>query len=273
MVLFVAFTLYPFLNGLLLSFTNNSPLARETRWVGLENYRAILVHDQLFRGSVKNTLLYTVLLVPAQTVVALLLALYVNRKLWAHEISRLVFFAPFVLSVSVVGIVWGWVLDTRYGLLNLLLRSLGLPGNIPWLTNVHWVMPGLTLPSLWWFAGFSMVLFLAGLQDIPAELSEAAQVDGANPRQVLRHVTLPLLRPVAALVVTLALVEAMKAFGLMFFLTDGGPAGASTTVVYDLYLSFQSLHMGYTSAIGFLLLLITLAAALVRQFALKELLI
>jgi multiple sugar transport system permease protein len=270
MIVFVAFTLYPFLSGFYLSFTNSSPLMRVTQFVGLDNYRAIIVRDQQFHDSLRNTAIYALLLVPAQTIGGLLLALYVNQKLWAHQLSRLAFFAPFVLSVSVVGIVWGWILDTRYGLLNLLLGAVGLPGNTPWLTNVNWVMLALALASFWWRVGFSMILFLAGLQDIPSDLREAAQVDGAGARQVFLNVTLPLLRPVAVLVVTLAFLEAIKAFGLMFFLTNGGPAGVSTTVVYNLFIKFQSLHMGYASAIGFLLLLITMAIALVRQFALSE---
>jgi multiple sugar transport system permease protein len=270
LIIFAAFTLYPFLSGFYLSFTNSSPLQRVTQFVGLDNYRTIILRDQQFHDSLRNTAIYALLLVPAQTIGGLLLALYVNQKLWAHQLSRLAFFAPFVLSVSVVGIVWGWILDTRYGLLNLLLGAIGLPGTIPWLTNVNWVMLGLSLASLWWRVGFSMILFLAGLQDIPADLREAAQVDGAGSRQVFLHVTLPLLRPVAVLVLTLAFLEAVKAFGLMFFLTNGGPAGVSTTVVYNLFLKFQTLHMGYASAIGFLLLLMTMAIALVRQFALRE---
>lgn len=270
MLLFAVFTLYPFLNGLALSFTDYSPLAPSTHWVGIDNYRRLVADDRPFHHSLQNTLLYAALLVPAQTVVGLLLALYVNDRRWAHQLSRAAFFAPFVLSTSVVGIVWGWILDTRYGLLNLALEAIGAPSGIPWLTNVNWVMAGLTLVSLWWRAGFSMVLFLAGLQDIPRDLREAAQVDGANNRQVFLHITLPLLRPVTVLVATLALIEAVKAFGLMFFLTNGGPASASTTVVYSLYLKFQSLNMGYASAMGFLLLLVTVIVAFVRHLALTD---
>jgi len=269
-ILFLVFSLYPFLAGLALSFTDNSPLAKETHWVGLNNYIKILFDDPTFFRSLKNTLYYVVLLVPAQLVLGLALALYVNKKLFLHQVSRFAFFAPFVLSVSVVGIVWGWMLETRYGLVNLSLGAIGLPGNTPWLSNVNWVMIGIALSSLWWHVGISMVLFLAGLQDIPNELREAAVIDGANSWQVLRHITIPLLRPVGVLVLILALIDAMKVFGQPWFMTNGGPAGASTTVIYDLYLNFQSTKMGYASAIGFLLLLIILVIALVRQYTLKE---
>jgi multiple sugar transport system permease protein len=265
LVLFTAVTLYPFLSGFFLSFTDMSPLAPESHWVGLDNYSTLLVGDPVFRNSIGNTVLYVVLLVPAQAVVGLLLALYVNKKLWAHQVSRLAFFAPFVLSVSVVGIVWGWILETRYGLLNLGLGAAHLPASTPWLTNVNWVMGAMVIASLWWHIGFSMVLFLAGLQDIPHELREVAQIDGASAWQSLWYVTLPLLRPVTSLVVVLGVIDAIKVFGLPWFMTNGGPAGASTTVVYDLYLNFQSLHMGYASAIGFCLLIIMLALALVRR--------
>lgn len=269
-VLFVAFSLYPFVAGLILSFTDNSPLATETHFVGLENYIKVLFQDRVFLSSLRNTVYYSVLLVPAQAVLGLALALYVNKKLLGHQISRMAFFAPFVLSVSVVGIVWGWMLDTRYGLLNLALGAIGLPSNTPWLSNVNWVMIGIALSSLWWHVGISMVLFLAGLQDIPPELREAAMIDGANSWQILLHVILPLLRPVAILVFTLALIDAMKVFGQPWFMTNGGPAGASTTVVYALYLNFQSTYMGYASAIGFLLLIIILLVAFLRQLAFKE---
>jgi multiple sugar transport system permease protein len=270
MLLFTSVTLYPFVTGFVFSFTDKSPLIRETHWVGLENYSKLLFEDALFLGSLANTLWYAVLLVPAQSVLGLLGALYVNRKLWGHQLTRLAFFAPFVLSVAVVGIVWGWILETRYGLLNLGLAAIGGPATTPWLTNVHWVVLGIVISSLWWHVGFSMVLFLAGLQDIPAELGEAAQIDGATLWQVQRYVTLPLLRPVIVLVVVLSLIDALKVFGQPWFMTNGGPAGASTTVVYDLYLNFQSLHMGYASAIGFCLLVIILVLALVRQVGLKE---
>ena len=270
LLLFVLVTLYPFVTGFILSFTDASPLAPQTHWVGLDNYSTLLFRDTLFRTSLTTTLVYALLLVPAQSIVGLLLAIYVNQKLWAHQLSRLAFFAPFVLSVSVVGIVWGWILETRYGLLNLGLSMLGLPGNTPWLTNVNWVIPGIVISSLWWHVGFSMVLFLAGLQEIPAELREVAQIDGASARQVLWYVILPLLRPVTALVVVLSLIDAMKVFGQPWFMTNGGPAGASTTVVYDLYLNFQSVHMGYASAIGFCLLVIILAMTLLRYVVARE---
>jgi len=269
-LLFVGVTLYPFVDGFILSFTDASPLAPETHWVGLDNYASLLLHDVLFRSSLLTTLLYAALLVPAQAILGLLLAVYVNRKLLGHQLSRLAFFAPFVLSVSVVGIVWGWILETRYGLLNVTLAALHLPGNTPWLTNVNWVIAGIVLSSLWWHVGFSMVLFLAGLQEIPSELREVAEIDGAGAWQVLWYVTLPLLRPVTVLVVVLSLIDAMKVFGQPWFMTNGGPAGASTTVVYDLYLNFQSLHMGYASAIGFCLLVIILALTGLRSLVVRE---
>ena len=270
LLLFTLVTLYPFLTGFVLSFTDSSPLAQETHWVGLDNYGTLLFRDVLFRTSLLTTIIYAVLLVPAQAIVGFLLAVNVNQKLWGHQLSRLAFFTPFVLSVSVVGIVWGWILETRYGLLNLALAAVGLPGNTPWLTNVNWVIPGIVISSLWWHVGFSMVLFLAGLQEIPAELREVAQIDGAGFWQVLWHVILPLLRPVTVLVVVLSLIDAMKVFGQPWFMTNGGPAGASTTVVYDLYLNFQSLHIGYASAIGFCLLVIILAMTLLRYMVPRE---
>src|SRR5260370_29037157 len=131
MLLFTSVTLYPFVTGFVFSFTDKSPLVRDTHWVGLENYSKLLFEDALFLGSLANTLWYAVLLVPAQSVLGLVGALYVNRKLWGHQLTRLALFAPFVLSVAVVGIVWGWILETRYGLLNLGLAAIGGPATTP----------------------------------------------------------------------------------------------------------------------------------------------
>ncbi len=175
-----------------------------------------------------------------------------------------------MLSVTVTSFIWGWIFETRYGLLNLALRALGARGNIPWLTSSQWAMPAIAITSIWGGAGFAMIIFLAGLQDIPSELKEAAQVDGANAWQTFFSVVLPILRPVVLLVVTLGLISGMKVFGQMYIMTQGGPGGTTKSVVYEILDEFGSMRTGYSAAIGYALLVIILVLTAIRQRLVRE---
>jgi putative chitobiose transport system permease protein len=269
LILFSIFVLIPFVSGIGLSFTDYHIIQRETNFIGLDNYTKLISNDFLFRTTVVNTLYYTAIVVPGTIILGLLFAVYVNKKLWGATFSRIVFFAPYVLSVSVTAMIWGWILEPRFGLLNLYLRL--IPGVsdtliIPWLTSTKLVMPAIALTSVWWQVGFSTVIILAGLQDIPSELTEAAQIDGASEWQIFWRITVPMLRHVLALVTTLSLIVNMRVFGQMFILTQGGPAGKSLSVVYYVYnQAFRRLELGYASGVGVLLLLMILILTLIRS--------
>jgi multiple sugar transport system permease protein len=169
----------------------------------------------------------------------------------------------------VIGLVWVWLLDTRFGLVNQYLGYLGIP-TVPWLTNPAWVLFGIALASIWWDAGFSMVIFLAGLQDIPKELREAAQVDGASRFQVLRHIVLPLLRPAMSLVITLLIIGTLRVFSQIYIMTNGGPANASATVIIYIYrIGFRDFDLGYAAALSLMLFATILIVTVVEMRLLR----
>src|SRR5205085_399848 len=177
------------------------------------------------------------------------------------------FFAPYVVSATVIGLVWVWMLDTQFGLINHYLSYLGIE-SIPWLTSTRWSLLGVSIATIWWDLGLVFVLFLAALQDVPRELYEAAEVDGASTWQRLRLVIIPQLRPVISLCITLQVISSLRIFSPVYVMTNGGPASSSSSVIYYIYTTaiFRQLF-GYASAVSMLLfvmiLLITLAHRLV----------
>jgi multiple sugar transport system permease protein len=251
LIFFLAFGLLPVLLGFVVSLTDWRIIG-DWNWVGLRNYLNWLRDDHLLKVTY-NTLYYTAIGVPAVTAGSLLMALYVNRKLAGYVFSRIVFFAPYVIAVTVTSLLWKWILETDFGVLNYYLMQLGLEP-IPWLTNTRWAMIAMVITKLWWDAGFSMVIYLAGLQDIPTSLYEAGRIDGANDWQLFTNITLPLLRPVTSLVITFNLINCMQSFSTMFLMTEGGPAGSTTTLVYAIYQqSFVQFKMGNGAALSFML--------------------
>ncbi len=216
-----------------------------------------------------NTIRYGLIVVPTTTLVALGFALYVNQRWAGSTVARTVFYAPNVVSVTVIGLVWVWMLDTQFGLVNNYLGMLGI-SNVPWLTNPGWVLIGIGIASIWWDAGFSMVIFLAGLQDTPAELKEAAQVDGASRFQVLRHIVLPLLRPATSLVVTLLVIGTLRVFSQIYIMTNGGPANASASVIMYIYqIGFRKYELGYAAALSLMLFATILVVTVVEMRLLR----
>ena len=164
----------------------------------------------------------------------LLFALFVNQRYPLSSLARTLFFAPNVVSATVIGLVWVWMLDTQYGLVNHYLGFLGID-DIPWLTSTRWSLIGVSIASIWWDLGLAFVLFLAALQDIPGEINEAARVDGAGRWQRFEHVILPHLRPVISMVVTLQLISTMRIFSQVYVMTNGGPAGSSSSPIHYIY--------------------------------------
>jgi len=249
---FLLFTVVAIGFGSYVSFTEWGIIGDPT-WVGLDNFRRAFA-DPLVPKVWGNTLKYGLLVVPTTTLVALAFALFVNQRWWGATIARTVFYAPNVVSVTVIGLVWVWILDTQLGLLNQGLGQLGID-NVPWLTSPQWVLIGVGIASIWWDAGFSMVILLAGLQDIPAEVREAARVDGATRFQVLRQIVIPLLRPALSLVVTLLVIGTLRVFSQIYVMTNGGPANASASVIQYIYQTGfrQKYELGYAAALSLML--------------------
>ncbi|HVO00814.1 MAG TPA: sugar ABC transporter permease [Candidatus Cybelea sp.] len=265
---FFLFNILPVLFGAYVSFTRWSIIGKP-KWIGFDNFTAAF-RDHWVRVAFENVLLYGVIIVPGVTVLALLFALFVNQRYPLSSLARTLFFAPNVVSATVIGLVWVWLLDTQYGLLNHYLGYLGI-GEVPWLTSTRFALIGVSMASIWWDLGLAFVLFLAALQDIPRDITEAATVDGANRFQRLWHVILPHLRPVLSMVVTLQLISTMRIFSQVYVMTNGGPAGTSSSPIYYIYNTAIVRNLfGYASAIGMLLFLLILVVTAVQRFILKE---
>lgn len=226
-------------------------------FVGLDNYRALL-HDSGFLASLRITATYTFTFVPLLFVLSLALAMLVNQRLRGTGFFRGAYFAPFMVSLVVGSVVWQYILQERSGLLNAALGLVGVPPQ-PWLGSTRLALVSVIMVTLWQAVGYSMVIFLAGLQDIPVQYYDAARVDGATAWQRFRHVTLPLLRPTSVFVLVISFIGAFQLFDPIFVLTQGGPANATRSTVFYIYqTAFESLRIGYASALSVVLFAIIL---------------
>ena len=265
---FVVVTIGAALFGVYVSFTDWGIIGAP-RWIGLQNYTKAIADPWVWK-TWSNTLRYGLLVVPATTLAALGMALFVNLRRPGYALARAAFYAPNVVSVTVIGLVWVWMLDTQYGIVNQYLGQFGAR-EVPWLTNPAWVLFGIAMASVWWDAGFSMVVLLAGLQDIPHELRESAAIDGATPFQTLAYVVLPLLRPALSLVVTLLIIGTLRVFSQIYIMTNGGPAGASASVILYVYQTgFTQYHLGYAAAISMMLFATILIVTVVQLRLFRE---
>jgi len=263
LLLFAAFRLYPLLDGLRMSFTNARLGRTQYAWVGLANYERLL-EDTRFHASLWNTAFYTVASTLPVLAIPLALALALNRgalRTWL----RSAFFFPFTLSVVTVGLTWLWLLDPVVGPFNYYLRSLGFPVR-SWLADPSTAMWTIILTTVWWVAGYYLVIYLAGLQDIPRELYEAAAIDGATGWRSFWAITLPLLRPVLLFVFVTHIIGSFQIFGQVFILTQGGPGDATRTAVQHLYeTAFQNFfHFGSASAMAWVLFAVIVGFSLLQ---------
>jgi multiple sugar transport system permease protein len=265
---FLIFNICPILFGALVGFTEWGIIGRP-EWVGLANFEAAFADGWLWLAF-RNTLAYGLIIVPGVVVLALAFALFVNQGWPLAALARTLLFAPYVVSATVIGLIWVWILDTQFGIVNQYLGLVGI-GPIPWLTSTDWSLIGVSVASIWWDLGLAFVLFLAALQDVPVELYEAAEVDGASRARQFWHVTLPHLRPVLSMVITLQLISTMRIFSQVYVMTNGGPAGSSASVIHYIYQSAMIRHaMGYASAVSMLLFLAILLITILQRTLLAE---
>ncbi|HQH87807.1 MAG TPA: sugar ABC transporter permease, partial [Rectinema sp.] len=218
---------------------------------------------------VVNTVLFSVIYVIGVMVIGLFLALMVNQKLPGTNFFRAAYYLPVITSAVAIGIIWSWILSPQVGILNILVKSVGLkPPN--WLGDTHWALLTVSVIQVWKMAGYYMVLFLAGLQSIPDSVKEAAVVDGANSLQLFFHVTLPMLSPTTFFVLTVAMIDSFKNFELIYTMTRGGPQSSTTTLVYDVYVyGFVHYRMGYASAVAYVLMVLV-GAITIANFYIKK---
>lgn len=247
----VGLSVVPVLWSLLLSF-QSSDLLTPSSWAGLDNYRR-LSDDPQFAQAVRNTLLYTALYVPLSIVLGLALALALNRRLRFTGLYRTLFFVPFVMSATSQGVLFSFILDPEFGAANSLLHRIGI-GSQGFFADPDQALFALVAVSVWSGTGFCVVIYLAALQGVPKELTEAAHLDGAAHRHVLRHVTLPSLAPVSVFLVLWQTINALQVFDLVYVTTKGGPLGATTVIVYFIWeQAFKNFTAGYGAAAAYVL--------------------
>ncbi len=263
---FLSFTFVPILFSFGLSFTQWEILT-PPRFVGIENFIA-LMKDHYFWFYFKNTLIF-MLEVPIGMAVSLGLALAMNQQLKGIVIFRTIYFLPVVSNLVAVAMVWRWIYNPDFGLLNAFLKSIGILHPPNWLSSPAWAKPAIIIMDVWKGAGYNMLLYLAALQGIPQTLYEAAEVDGANSWHKFWYITLPMLAPTNFFIFVMGIIGGFQAFGAQYVMTQGGPAGSTTTIVYYIFLNaFQWFKMGYASAIAwFLFLLMFLVTVLQFRFA------
>jgi multiple sugar transport system permease protein len=226
-------------------------------WVGFANFQE-LVHDKDFHNALKNTLIFIAGYLPLVYILGLSAAIALDRKFRGSSILRAAYFLPVITSWVVVALLWKWILNPNGGLVNSALAAIGIQGP-GWWTSKSWSMISVILPSAWKDLGYVMLILLAGLQSIPPEYKEAAAIDGANKRQILFRITLPLLTPASFFILVVSLINNFQVFDQIYVMTQGGPEGSTSVVVQQIVKnSFDYGHMGYASAMSMVLFSIIL---------------
>jgi multiple sugar transport system permease protein len=251
----LVFTVYPLCASVYLSFCDYDILTPPT-WIGLRNYRTMLFEEPLFWKSLWNVLYYTAFAVPLGIAFGVLLALLLDARIKGQSVYRTLYYIPSIVPTVATSVLWMWLLNPQTGLVNMLLRAVGVSEPPNWLANPDWSKPSLIFMSLWGVGG-SMIIYLAGLKDVPVSLYEAALVDGAGAWQRIRHITLPMITPVIFFNLVMGLIGSFQYFTQAFIMTQGGPLDSTLFYALNLfYQAFQYLKFGYASAMALFLFVI-----------------
>lgn len=236
-------------------------------FIGIDNFITVLKDPDMWT-AIKNTAVYTVIYVPCSIVLALLLAVVLN-KVAGKLLYRAVFFLPQVVTSVGIAVVWSWIYQPQFGILNMILRFFGFEGK-EWLRDPSTAMGAVIVMSIWWGLGYNIVLFLAGLQNVPAAYVEAAKIDGATSKDIFFHITVPLISPTTLLVTITTMIDAFQVFDQMFLLTSGGPVKSTYTIALHIYqTAFSEFEMGEASTIS-LFLFVVIVAISALQFKLSN---
>jgi len=272
LVLLGVFIILPFFMSFGLSFTNQRILSRlPTQFVGLRNYERLL-KDDLFLTALKNNMIFALIVVPVQTILALGMALVVNKNLKGVKIFRTAYFMPTVTTMVVVSVVWSFMYNPQ-GIINNFMQAItfGKWETIDFLKNSSWAFPAIMLMSIWQGAGFQMLIFLAGLQEIPKMLYEASTIDGANKLKQFFYITLPQLKNTTTFVLISTTILSLRLFDQIKMMTNGGPNNSTYTVILHLYNSgFTKQKVGYASAMTVVFFVIVLIISIMQRLLLRE---
>jgi len=264
LIVYALFLVVPIFYGIYLSFFDWNVLSGKT-FIGFRNFLDAF-RDEKFLSSLLHTTQFVLLSTPATIIVGFLMALAVLAPSRLGKTAETVFFMPYIFSITVIGTLWSWLFQKNFGIINQVLVALGLPA-VGWLTDPSIAMHSIVIATVWWTAGFNMILFSAGMKQIPDEVYESARLDGAGRLTILTKITIPLLRNTTVLVLILQIIASFKVFGQSYVMTGGGPYGRTRVLVQYIYESgFSYFRMGYASAMSVLLFAIILVIA-VLQFA------
>ncbi len=266
--LYLAIVVAPLLYSFYFSVTNWNGFSKDYDFVGLANFEKITTYP-LFRNATENTIVWMLVAVVVPTAVGLALALVLHERVRFANLYKSLFYFPICLSLAIVGQIWLWIYQPRWGLLNLSLEHMGLEEYTrAWLARPDSALNSIIAAWSWQQIGLGMVIFLAGLTAVPKDLTEAAEIDGATYLQSLRHVIVPMLRPATIVVIALSVINALKSFDIVFIMTKGGPFHSSDTLAMMMYNeSFQKYYMGYGSAISVVLFLVALVIVALYFFS------
>lgn len=264
LLIYGAFALYPMVDALWLSFFDWDGVSSDREWVGLENYVQIFTKDPVFWTAVQNSLIWVVLSLIIPTAIGLAFAVGLDQKLRGRNVLRAALYLPAIIASIAVATMWSWMYNPFLGLVNATLETVGLEGLIQdWLGDPDVALYSVLVAYVWQSTGVAMVLFLAGLQNVPSELKEAARVDGANHWQTFRAVTFPALMPTFVVVTVLSIISSLKVFDLVYGMTGGGPAQSTQVLALWSYTQSFRLHdYGNGMAVAMVLLAVTLAVVI-----------
>ncbi|WP_340004367.1 sugar ABC transporter permease [Paenibacillus sp. FSL K6-0276] len=267
----IILTLIPVLGSLLLSFTDWNFVAGlgGIRFAGVDNFIR-LFHDDAFMKSLQNNLLF-IITVPVTIIIALLLAILIDKHVFLKDLFKVIYFLPYISSVVAIAMVWQVMFHPSLGPVNQFLMSLGWNNPPKWLADIHYALPSLMMIQIWIQLGYNIIIFIAGLQSIPKDLYEAADIDGANVWRKFRNITVPCISPTTFFLLVTGVIGSFKIFDLIQVLTQGGPANSTTVIVYELYdTAFNQLKTGYASSMALVLFLICLIITALQMLAQKK---
>lgn len=260
---FAIFTFIPIVASFVLSFTSWDGFG-EQEFIGIDNF-VKLFSDDIFRVSMWNTLVFTLVSVPVTLIIALAVAILLNKGIKGIKIVRAAFFLPYITAAIAVAVVWQLLYHPTLGPINQFLMTIGVDNPPKWLSATSTAMASVIIMYIWKMIGYYMIIFLAGLQGVPKQLYEAAQIDGANAWEKFTNVTLPMLSPVVFFTLIIALINSFKVFTEIYALTGGGPGHSTNVLVYNIYVeAFQKYNLGYASAMSYVLAIIIVTITIIQ---------
>lgn len=268
LIIFFIFRLLPSFASIYISLTKWS-IVGTPKFIGLNNFIALL-KDRNFYKALVNNLYFLLIILPILIVLSLLVAIALNEKIPGRNAIRTIAIIPYVMIPAVVGIMWNWMYDANFGIINYVFSLLGI-SPVGWLIDKNVALIAVSIVIIWSYLGYNMILYLAGLQGISKEIYEAAQIDGTNRWQTLTGITLPLLRPTTSLIVTLTLINVVQVYDQVVVMTGGGPSMSTMTLLQYQYISgFERQQLGYGSAVGVVILVILIGLVKVQNLIFKN---